>query len=1103
VSSAQGAVRVQHSGSDEWERLRRKSTICEGDTIRTGYRSRAAVNLSNESVIRIKQQSKATLENFSPKAEAKSVLRMLSGVLQFFSRKPREYSIATTTATIGIRGTEFVVTVDDQQTGLTVFEGEVEAENDLGPIALSGGESVRIVNGQTMRVETPVNPRDQVQWGLYYPPVIALADEKNTSLEPANDCLQTGDYVCAFDALDSVDDADRDAGFRVFQASLLLAVGDVEQALVILEQLKADGSRVAPALALSAIIGITQNRLEDASRDASEALRIDPDSVAALIAQSYVQQASLDLNAARDTLLSTVARHPQNALAHARLAELSLAVGETTDSRESAERAIEIDPSLSRAHMVLGYAALSQIDTDTAIAEFETALDLDSADPMSHLGLGLGLIRDGNLVSGRKEIESAVALDSNKAVLRTYLGRAYYEEKRAPLDAEQYAIAKQLDPNDPTAYLFDALRLHSENRPVESLQDLEASIARNDNRAVYRSRNLLDQDRAARGASLARVYDSLGFTSQGSNEAGKSLAIDPANDSAHRFLSDNYRDVRRREIARVSELLQAQMLQDINLNPVQPSVSATNLNLGSGAGDVGLNEFTNLFERNQVQLGLSGQAGSNDTKAGEAVISGVYDSLSFSLGGFHHETDGWRDNNAQDQDLANLFVQWAATPKLNLQFEISSRDSTEGDLAFNFDPDNFDPTLTKDIELDTERFGLRYSLNPGGELLVSHISSERIETQEFDGTDLVFDPFAPSCPPVCLSPVPGVFDITLDEDGTQNEIQYIQQLGQFNFIIGFADADVDSDLVTATNNPGSVVAESSESEFSHERAYLYSTVTLKNSVDLTLGVSQDDYEEEPTDESETNGKFGLRWQFGDRQQLRLAALEVMKPALVNNRTLEPTQVAGFNQLFDDTNGTQSELIGLGYDIALTANVSLGLEVTEREMDEPVITDVGFGPETVFEDREETIQRIYIHWTPSKRTALSLEAIVDEYEADPGIVTVFDGLPEEVNTTSFPLSIKYFSESGWFAGATITSVDQEVVRNTITTLTGGEDQFEVLDLSLGYRIPNRRGSISLLILNATDEEFMYQDDSFREFRDEPSTGPYYPERTAYLTANLVF
>ena len=33
--------------------------------------------------------------------------------------------------------------------------------------------------------------------------------------------------------------------------------------------------------------------------------------------------------------------------------------------------------------------------------------------------------------------------------------------------------------------------------------------------------------------------------------------------------------------------------------------------------------------------------------------------------------------------------------------------------------------------------------------------------------------------------------------------------------------------------------------------------------------------------------------------------------------------------------------------------------------------------------------------------------------------------------------------------------------------------------------------------------MYQDDSYREFRDEPSTGPYFPEATAYLRANLVF
>ncbi len=59
----------------------------------------------------------------------------------------------------------------------------------------------------------------------------------------------------------------------------------------------------------------------------------------------------------------------------------------------------------------------------------------------------------------------------------------------------------------------------------------------------------------------------------------------PDNSSAHRFLSDAYMGVPRRELARVSELLQAQMLQDININPVQPSLAETNLSLLTLAED--------------------------------------------------------------------------------------------------------------------------------------------------------------------------------------------------------------------------------------------------------------------------------------------------------------------------------------------------------------------------------------------------------------------------------------------------------------------------------------------------------------------------------------
>ena len=129
------------------------------------------------------------------------------------------------------------------------------------------------------------------------------------------------------------------------------------------------------------------------------------------------------------------------------------------------------------------------------------------------------MIHEGALERGRRELEVAAGLDSGNALLRAYLGKAYFEEKRDPLDADQFKMAKELDPLDPTAHLYDAIRKQSENMPVAALRDLQASIERNDNLAVSRSRQLLDQDQAARGTSLARIYDDLGFQQLGVNEA--------------------------------------------------------------------------------------------------------------------------------------------------------------------------------------------------------------------------------------------------------------------------------------------------------------------------------------------------------------------------------------------------------------------------------------------------------------------------------------------------------------------------------------------------------------------------------------------------------
>jgi hypothetical protein len=139
---------------------------------------------------------------------------------------------------------------------------------------------------------------------------------------------------------------------------------------------------------------------------------------------------------------------------------------------------------------------------------------------------------------------------------------------------------------------------------VEALHDLQKAIDLNDSRAVYRSKLLLDQDLAARSASLGRIYRDLGFEQLGLVEGWKSVNTAPADYSGHRLLADSYSALPRHDIARVSELLQSQLLQPINITPVQPSLAESNLLILEGAGPSApaFNEFTPLFTRNRLSL---------------------------------------------------------------------------------------------------------------------------------------------------------------------------------------------------------------------------------------------------------------------------------------------------------------------------------------------------------------------------------------------------------------------------------------------------------------------------------------------------------------------
>ena len=389
----------------------------------------------------------------------------------------------------------------------------------------------------------------------------------------------------------------------------------------------------------------------------------------------------------------------------------------------AANRAASLAPDLARTHTVLGFAELTRVRTSAGEGGLRAR---DCARVQA--------IRSPTSVSAWRRSATATctaaATTSRPRRRSTWRTRSSAAISARPTSrksarvwrASSSSLAKQLDPHDPTPYFYDAIRKQTINRPVEALHDLQRSIELNDNRAVYRSRFLLDADLAARGASLGRIYRDLGFEQLALVEGWKSLAVDPSDFSAHRLLADTYLGLPRHTIARDSELLQSQLLQPLNISPVQPRLADNGFSfLDTGIGGAGFNEFTRLFAGNQIRFVGDGLIGDHATRADNLILSGIYNRLSYSVGQFHTDTDGIRDNNDAGENVYNAFLQAEISPATSAQIEFRATDSELGDRRMLFDPTNFLPGLRSTGDTTSVRLGGRHTFAPGSILIGSYV----------------------------------------------------------------------------------------------------------------------------------------------------------------------------------------------------------------------------------------------------------------------------------------------------------------------------------------------------------------------------------------------
>jgi hypothetical protein len=443
--------------------------------------------------------------------------------------------------------------------------------------------------------------------------------------------------------------------------------------------------------------------------------------------------------------------------------------------------------------------------------------------------------------------------------------------------------------------------------------------------------------------------------------------------------------------------------------------------------------------------------------------------MSASIGYSHFETDGFRENADQNDDIFNVFLQYELNPKTSFQAEFRRRDLERGDTPLRFFSDEFFPGQRNEEEVTSIRLGGRYAFSPSSIILGSFIyqdSDPSLEDQQFP------DPFFPSV------------TIKNPESSVTGEVQHLFRSKYVNVTSGIGIVDIDGSLDirfgTVFPPPDDLIEDSTDNDVSHVNIYAYAHIKPIKNLTFTLGASGDFIDADTDDldgKNEFNPKFGVIWNPFPNTQIRAAAFRVVKRTLISDQTLEPTQVSGFNQFFDDLNGTEAWRYGGAIDQKLTRTLYGGGEFSYRSLNVPFFDAIDPTNIVVREaDWEEYLGRAYLFWAPHPWWALRAEFLFERLQRDANLTAGVS----EVDTYRVPFGMRFFHPSGLSAALTVTYWNQDgdftgVLDNNFRS---GSDEFWTVDLAGNYRLPNRYGLITVGVTNLTDEDFRYYDADFK-------------------------
>jgi tetratricopeptide (TPR) repeat protein len=1124
VVAVEGSGEVLQNGSAQPSPLVAGMAVTSPATIRTMPNSRVTIMVGTSTVVR--GGADAEFE-FVSESEGKVSTKLNHGRLYFLHRdKSGRFSVETPAATANVVGTDFsIVVAMNATTTIDLFDGEVEFANAQGAMPLKGRSTAMAEVGKPPQRTAVIEMSRAVQWNLYYPAIVdvdelALGSNTRTAIGKSLDAYRSGDLLEAL-AVYPKDRQPVNRAERLYFAGLLLAVGQVNEAREFMQDSTGEAHSQADARLDSIERGLRRVIATVLGEQLSGQASSPTNTASEWLAISYERQGLTNLAAALDAAQSASRLDTNFSFALARVADLEFSFGRTPGARRSLDVALSLSPKNAQAIALKGFILAARNNFAEAAVEFDRATRLDPSLANGWLGRGLCRIHSGDIRDGLEDLQVAAATEPARAVLRSYLAKAYVTEQNTKNAEKEFGLAKTLDPGDPTSWLYSALFLRDEHRFNEGITNLERSIELNENRSVYRSRMRLDEDLAVRGANLAALYQNVGMFDVSVNQASRAVAEDYANYSAHLFLANSYNQLRdpslvnlRFETATFSEYLMANLLSPVGGTPLSPRVSQQ--------------EYSRFFERNRIGVSSETTYLSHGDWQQSGSIYGSYNNTGFAFDSSYLSQNGNAANTDLEQKAFSIQLKQQLSAQDSVYAQATFSDYDSGDIRQYYNPDDASPSLhTEECQSPNLFVGYHHEWSPGNHTL---FLGARLDDR-FSLTDQNV-----IIPGVILGPAGEVVG-TVDQIGQSFGITNADAFQALNYLSKFEAYSAELQQIVqlpdhtlvcgARYQTGQTRTSSDESraagafppygggfdafDFSQKNTanlnrfsvYGYDQWQALDSLWLTAGLSYD-YLKSPwnvdnppiSDDDRTtcqlSPKAGFVWSPATATTVRGAFTRSLGGVFYDSSVrLEPAQIAGFNQayrslipesLVGNIPGTSFQTFDLAFEqrfksrTYLTVQGELLTSNGSRDIGAFNFDPNGINPTVPYQIRqdldftEESLavglnQLIGKEWSLGARYRLAHAHLDLDY---PDVSdTVMPGTDNSALLQTVNLFAIYNHPSGFFAEAQGLWFGQ----NNYDYSPGlTDDCFWQCNLFAGYRLPRGRAEFTIGLLNLTDQDY---------------------------------